>query len=311
MVMQPFKEQESPQERVIPVVPGSPWAPPQRTEVALRPDMLPPPQEPSELPSDRLAPADPTVRFPVMSTDPLLQLPPEGMLRLVKEGEQDCFCFPVHADGWRALGWQVVLPISTEDDDDGGGGGGGVTPPALVPTVDSINPKKPLTALGKNVAVGLVGTGFEPTGDVVVWGDSQAAAGDYTFRSATQVQFHMDCSLVGEACEVPFVVTNSAGESQPYNLSVGPPKRPAEADGLELPTQKLEPKSEPEPALIDYAAMTKAEITNSVQLNYGVVLDHSMTKAEMVAEAERLDLQMATVLDTEPALPELPADLLG
>jgi hypothetical protein len=334
-----YKKPEPAQQRVIPVVPGSPWAPPQDTAMALRPELLvPAPDEPPADPTDPLAPLDPTVRTPVMSSDPLLKLPPEGMLRLLKDGEEDRFCFPVHVDGWRELGWQVELPISTEGGGDGGGGGGtdGGGNTTAVPTVTSIKPAAPLTAGGPAVLVSLVGTGFEATGDVVVWGDSQAAAGDYTFASETEVSFGMDCSLVGEAYEVPFVVSNSGGESETYVLSVGPAAgaaaaapaatAAAEVQGLvlELPAKPVvepepapapEPALEPEPApepvleLIDYASMTKAEITQSVQLNHGVSLDSSLTKAEMVAEAERLDLEKATAPDV--ALPEVPMDLLG
>lgn len=394
-----YAKPEPPKKRVIPVDPGKPWAAPQPVEPAPRPDLVVPGLDAPEDPTDPLAPLDPTVVVPVMSSDPLLKLPPEGMLRLVKQEEADRFCFPVHADDWRALGWQVVLPVSVEDGD---GDGGGSTPaaatvtaitpdkpltalgknvlvtltgtgfevdgdvvvagdsrkaagdytfisatslsfhldcslvpestqvpfvvlnsggesatyhllvgekmllPATPPTVTSIQPAAPLTAGGANVLVDLVGTDFEEAGDVVVWGDSQAAAGDYTFKSATEVSFHMDCSLIGHEVDVPFTVTNSVGASEEHLLHVGPQAAPAgHSETREV---------------VDYTTMTKAEIQAHVQQHHGVSLESSLTKAEMVAEAERLDLESAGACEAQPespadaeggALPTIPDDLLA
>ncbi|MBW4531854.1 MAG: hypothetical protein KME02_14310 [Aphanothece saxicola GSE-SYN-MK-01-06B] len=45
---------------------------------------------------------------------------PAGMLLISKEGEQDRIIYPVHADGWRRLGWTIHPPqpeLELEDDE--------------------------------------------------------------------------------------------------------------------------------------------------------------------------------------------------
>jgi hypothetical protein len=47
---------------------------------------------------------------------------PAGMLLISKEGEQDRIIYPVHADGWRRLGWTIHPPqpeLELEDEEDG------------------------------------------------------------------------------------------------------------------------------------------------------------------------------------------------
>jgi hypothetical protein len=47
---------------------------------------------------------------------------PAGMLLISKQGEQDRIIYPVHADGWRRLGWTIHPPQpeqDLEDDEDG------------------------------------------------------------------------------------------------------------------------------------------------------------------------------------------------
>lgn len=71
---------------------------------------------------------------------------PAGMLLISKEGEQDRIIYPVHADGWRRLGWTIhpPAPLGEEDEEppllavDGGeilddedAENGQVTPPPL------------------------------------------------------------------------------------------------------------------------------------------------------------------------------------
>jgi len=43
---------------------------------------------------------------------------PTGMLRISKDGEQDRVIYPVHADGWRQLGWTVHAPEPEPDEDE-------------------------------------------------------------------------------------------------------------------------------------------------------------------------------------------------
>ena len=71
---------------------------------------------------------------------------PAGMLLISKQGEQDRIIYPVHADGWRRLGWTIhpPAPLGEEDEEppllavDGGeilddedAENGQVTPPPL------------------------------------------------------------------------------------------------------------------------------------------------------------------------------------
>ena len=46
---------------------------------------------------------------------------PAGMLLISKEGEQERIIYPVHADGWRRLGWTIHPPkpeLELEEDED-------------------------------------------------------------------------------------------------------------------------------------------------------------------------------------------------
>ena len=43
---------------------------------------------------------------------------PAGMLLISKEGEQERIIYPVHADGWRRLGWQIHTPAPLDEEDE-------------------------------------------------------------------------------------------------------------------------------------------------------------------------------------------------
>ena len=43
---------------------------------------------------------------------------PAGMLLISKEGEQDRIIDPVHADGWRRLGWLIHTPAPLDEEED-------------------------------------------------------------------------------------------------------------------------------------------------------------------------------------------------
>jgi hypothetical protein len=43
---------------------------------------------------------------------------PSGMLRISKAGEADQVIYPVHAEGWRQLGWTVHAPVADSDLED-------------------------------------------------------------------------------------------------------------------------------------------------------------------------------------------------
>jgi hypothetical protein len=64
---------------------------------------------------------------------------PAGMLVISKQGEQERIIYPVHADGWRRLGWQIHTPASLDDEDEDeeppllAADGGEVLPDGLLP----------------------------------------------------------------------------------------------------------------------------------------------------------------------------------
>lgn len=133
------------------------------------------------------------------TADPVLDLPPEGMLRISKAGERDQFVFPVHAERWAASGWTVHPPVTVA---------AGVMPPAgplpvaaLPELQPGVLPEQPVTAVG--------------------------------------------------------VVEVAPAEQEP----------------------------------MDYSALTKAQIVAEVEARYGVVLDASQTKSELVAQAQALEAE--------------------
>ena len=101
---------------VKPTKPGQPEAPPQPESEGSDPTVptAPPAEPPAELPTDPLHPSDPTVPVVPTTADPVLELPPEGMLRISMAGEDDQFVFPVHADRWAVSGWTVHPPVTID-----------------------------------------------------------------------------------------------------------------------------------------------------------------------------------------------------
>ena len=163
---------------------------------------------------------------------------PSGMLRISKGGETDRVVYPVHADGWRTLGWTVHPPVLELEEDD--------QPPDL--GVDGA--ELPAGELGVD------GTGL----------------------------------LLDEG-------VRDGG--------------PGAEDGPVAPI-----------AVPAFEAMTKAEIIATAAEHYGVMLDSSQTKAELVAAAQGLategvaasgagdgEVEGAEALvpgdSDEPAVPEL------
>jgi len=289
---------------VRPTVPGSPWAPPQPLTQGSDPTVpTAPPLDPlPDEPSDRVRPADPTMSMPLTDAMPRLDVPPEGMIRITLGGETR-YCFPCHMDGWQALGWQAHAPsLPGADGDDSGSPVDPPDPPAALPKINAIK-GGPFVVKGEVEEAYVVGTGFSAGGDLEVGGESQAEAGDYTFRSTTELSFQLDCSLITEPTRLPVVAVNEAGRSEPYLLAV---VAAATAIAAVADASVAAP-------LPDYAAMTKAQIIAEVERRYGVVLDPGMTKAELVAEAERLPSGGPTAEaqpDFQDELPALPVDLL-
>jgi hypothetical protein len=205
--------QEVPRELVRPVVPGSPMAlfqpavPISDPELPFAPSIDPVAAE--QPPTDALRPSDPTELMAVTTADPILELPPEGMLRITK-GSESRFIWPVHAQGWLDLGWTVVLPV---------------------------NP------------------------GVQVLGQELASA-------------------------EPAPLTDPA-EDLPASTAVPP--------DLLLGTAEQALAEEP----LDYGAMTKAQIIEHCAQSHGVMLDSSLTKAQLVEEAERLDAEAALLLASD------------
>jgi hypothetical protein len=151
---------------------------------------------------------------------------PSGMLRISREGETDRVVYPVHADGWRQLGW-TVHPPELELDEDG-----------------------------------------EPE-YLGVDGEPAELAGDGAVLPPDELDGAPDAGT-GEA-GVPTVDDGSDGESGPD--AAGGPEGPV--------------------AVPDFGAMTKAEIIATASADYGVMLDSSQTKAELVAAARGLAAEVA------------------
>jgi hypothetical protein len=65
---------------------------------------------------------------------------PAGMLLISKQGEQDRIIYPVHADGWRRLGWTIhpPAPLGEEDEEPPllAVAGGEIPPDGLLPDID-------------------------------------------------------------------------------------------------------------------------------------------------------------------------------
>ncbi len=296
---------------IRPTRPGRPEAGPQPGTGGTDPTVptVPEPDGPPDEPTDPNNPTDPTIPVDVLSDMAVLELPPEGMLRISKAGQKDQFVFPVHSIRWAADGWTVHPPISI---DEGAAGGSQQSDPNAAPMIFSITPAAPLAVGGGQVVCTVAGSNFTEAGDLVVWGDSQAAAADYTFISAAEVLFTMDLSLIGAACEVPVLAVNELGESAPFALPVPTPALDASPDADVAP----EPAAE-----VDFSSMTKAQIVAEVEATYGVALDPSQTKAELVEQAETLATEPAPKPQVEPVPgldapftepePMIPSDLLG
>ncbi|WP_094555410.1 hypothetical protein [Synechococcus sp. 1G10] len=249
-----------------PTKPGHPTAPSQPDVEGTDPTVptAPTPEQPPELPTDPLNPTDPTVPVEPTTADPVLELPPEGMLRISKSGKEDQFVFPVHADRWAADGWKVHPPVTIDE------GQAQMTP--VVP----------------------------PAEDVL---------GD----------------LGGEVVTVPGTIPDQGTEPKPAVPETAEPE-PARPVPVGSEPVGLEPEPAPsldaEVAGPDFASMTKTQIVQSCEENYGVLLDGSQTKAVLVDEATRLWEESVTAPPEQPPaaaepglVPEpdlsIPADLLG
>ncbi|MCX5933129.1 MAG: hypothetical protein NTW83_15295 [Cyanobacteria bacterium] len=218
----------------------------------------PTPEQPPELPTDPLNPTDPTVPVEPTTADPVLELPPEGMLRISKSGKEDQFVFPVHADRWAADGWKVHPPVTID------GGQAAPTPGELPP---------------------------------------EALQGD----------------LTGGAVTVPGTIPDQGTELKP---TVPEPARPEPvgSEPVELEAEPA-PSTDAEVAGPDFASMTKTQIVQTCEEDYGVLLDGSQTKAVLVDEATRLWEESVTAPAEQPTAAEpglvpepdlsIPGDLLG
>jgi hypothetical protein len=127
--------------------------------------------------------------------------------------------------------------------------------------------------------VQLVGSNFEHGSTVVVQPPSLAMASAVKVSSLTELVFSLTTGKVLAAEDCLIAVANSVGTGPWFPIQLH--ERPA----LSSPEPALAVTAEDLP---DYAAMTKAQIIAVVERRYGVALDPGMTKAELVAEAERL-----------------------
>jgi hypothetical protein len=160
---------------------------------------------------------------------------PSGMLRISRQGEADRVVYPVHADGWRQLGWTVHPPeFELEEDNE--------EPRELEVEADELLADE----------LGVDGTGLA------------ADAGDG----------------VGDSDAEPVAVAELSGSGTSGDSGGG--GEPAGDVG-----------SEPPIAVPAFEGMTKAEIIATVSEHYGVMLDSSQTKAELVAAAQALAAEVA------------------
>jgi hypothetical protein len=254
-VKAPGGEPGPPPKPVIkPTKPGRPWAPPQEGTEGSDPTVptAPAPQKPPQEPTDPLTPADPTMPVELTTANPVLELPPEGMLRISKASEDDQFVFPVHADRWAEDGWTVHPPVTIDEGQ-------------AAPTAGELPP--------------------------------EALQGDLTGGVVT---------LLG-------TIPDQGTEPKP---SAPEPAEPvpvgSEPVGLE---PEPAPSSDAEVAGPDFASMTKTQIVQTCEEDYGVLLDGSQTKAVLVDEATRLWEESVTAPPEQPQaaaeeVPSFPTDLL-
>ncbi|PZV02754.1 MAG: hypothetical protein DCF24_00835 [Cyanobium sp.] len=255
--------------------------------------------------------------MPFTDADSLLSVAaPEGMVRITL-GVETRYCFPCHMDGWQALGWQAHPPSLPGVD--GEDGGSPVEPP-IDPPVDPSEGLAMITAVkGGPYTIGveapgqevqLVGSNFEPGSTVVVQPPSLATASGIKVSSLSELVFSLATGKVLAAEDCLIAVVNSVGKG-PWS-SIKLHERPA-------PSSPELALAEIADDLPDYVAMTKAQITTEVERRYGVALDPGMTKAELVAEAERLAAKGSPTVVSIAGLdepladaqePALPLDLL-
>ncbi len=244
---------------IKPTKPGRPWAPPQEGTEGSDPTVptAPAPQKPPQEPTDPLTPADPTMPVELTTANPVLELPPEGMLRISKTGREDQFVFPVHADRWAADGWKVHPPVTIDE-------GQAQMTPDVPPAED-------------------------------VLGD-----------------------LGGEVVTVPGTIPDQGTEPE---QAVPEPAEPEPAGPVPVGFEPVGLEPEPAPSLDaevagpDFASMTKTQIVQTCEEDYGVLLDGSQTKAVLVDEATRLWEESVTAPAEQPQaaaeeVPSFPTDLL-
>ncbi|MCP9841436.1 hypothetical protein KBY93_12445 [Synechococcus sp. J7-Johnson] len=267
-VKAPGGEPGPPPKPVIkPTQPGRPWAPPQEGTEGSDPTVptAPAPQEPPQEPTDPLTPADPTMPVDLTTANPVLELPPEGMLRISKASEDDQFVFPVHAERWAEDGWTVHPPVTIDE--------GPAELLLVIPPPDEVLGGEAVTLLGT-----LPDQGTDPA-----------------------------------PAEPKLAAPEPAGPVPDGSESVGLEPEPAP----EVPA----PSTDAEVAGPDFASMTKTQIVQCCEEDFGVLLDASQTKAVLVDEATRLWEESVTAPAEQPTaadaglVPELdlsiPGDLLG
>ncbi|MCP9906952.1 hypothetical protein KBY72_07130 [Cyanobium sp. BA5m-21] len=179
---------------------------------------------------------------------------PEGMVR-ISAGAEHRYIWPVHLGGWQSLGWQLQEARSDLPD---------------APTNGADPPDAP--------------TGADPP-DAPTGADlSDAPTG------ATPEE------LLPGVVPTDLIALEPEEVAQPL-LAVEPAAVP-EADWEPEPETAAEPAAEPKPdaapapaAAPDFQAMTKAQILEHCSSVYGVELDGSQTKAELVEQATALAQQ--------------------
>lgn len=200
-----------------------------------------------------------------MSTNETVDAVPEGMV-CIKKGEKVEFIYPVHADGWRAKGWEVTAagvvllrsPGRPEQP-------GRPQPPEVVGPVDPESPDG--------------GDG----GDCPLPGGADGGEGEGDGGGELEPEPEPERPDGGDGGE------GDAGEPEPDSEPENPEGGTVGGTEAQLSA--------------DFGAMTKAEIIGHCKDHYGVLLDSSLTKAALVEQAGALAVEATTEGEEEQLVP--------
>lgn len=118
---------------------------------------------------------------------------------------------------------------------------------------------------------------------------------DSSATSATSFSYEHPEQTAPEEPELGAGVTLPASQKLPHESAPESPMAdrfpgaPKSSEAADAPTTIGADGIDPDAAMPDFAAMTKAEIIEHCSRNHGVLLDSSLTKSALISEAERLE----------------------